>query len=84
MSLWGSVDPTEGPWLGWHCYRCPVCGHMDEVELGREPSRAVACSHCTTVLDVAARSAQEAAAVATVAKWRLPGWWGAERRTHPR
>ena len=37
-------------------YRCPVCGHRDEVELDAEGgSRILTCSYCDTALEVSAR-----------------------------
>jgi DNA-directed RNA polymerase subunit RPC12/RpoP len=37
-------------------YRCPVCGHRDAAELeADEASRLLACSYCSTPLEVTAR-----------------------------
>jgi DNA-directed RNA polymerase subunit RPC12/RpoP len=37
-------------------YRCPVCGHRDAAELeADEASRLLACSYCSTPLEVMAR-----------------------------
>lgn len=33
-------------------YRCPVCGHVDEVELEEGRPRTVRCTHCETSLTV--------------------------------
>lgn len=56
----------------WHSYRCPVCGHTDEVALETEESM-VACSHCGTDLDVRARAPDAAAAAVRVAVRRRRG-----------
>ena len=55
----------------WHTYRCPVCGHTDEVDLVTGPVRAVTCSHCGTSLEVTARATDAAAAVVRVVNERL-------------
>ena len=55
----------------WHSYRCPVCGHTDEVEGVGPALSALVCSHCGTELEVAAPAADAAAAVVKVAtRWR--------------
>ena len=37
-------------------YRCPVCGHRDEVSLDAEGgSRILTCTYCDTALEVSAR-----------------------------
>lgn len=59
-----------GP-AGWHSYRCPVCGHTDEVEFGGGSASTVSCSHCTTALELLVRSQEEAAvAVKVSSRWR--------------
>lgn len=50
----------------WHSYRCPVCGHTDEVDM-KGATGVVACSHCGTELEVSSRSREEAAAAVKVA-----------------
>lgn len=58
----------------WHSYRCPVCGHTDEVEFSGGPSSTVACSHCATALELLVRSQDEAAvAVKVSSRWRRSG-----------
>ncbi len=55
----------------WHSYRCPVCGHTDEVALEGGPADTVPCSHCSTALEVLVRSPDRAAATVKVAsRWR--------------
>jgi transcription elongation factor Elf1 len=54
----------------WHMYRCPVCGHADEVDLDAGEPAPVSCSHCEADLEVVARSAEEAAAAVKVARRR--------------
>jgi transcription elongation factor Elf1 len=37
-------------------YRCPVCGHRDEVSLDADGgTRILTCSYCDTALEVSAR-----------------------------
>ncbi|NJD19240.1 MAG: hypothetical protein FIA95_08180 [Gemmatimonadetes bacterium] len=61
----GRVDPE------WHSYRCPVCGHTDEVALEDGPSSTVPCSHCTTPLEIVVRSPDQASVAVKVAtRWR--------------
>jgi transcription elongation factor Elf1 len=54
----------------WHMYRCPVCGHRDEIDLDAGMPAPVSCSHCEAELEVVVRSPEEAAATATVATRR--------------
>lgn len=64
------MDPSERG-ASWHSYRCPVCGHTDEVELEVGPAWAVPCSHCGTPLELAVRSSDQAAvAVKVASRWR--------------
>jgi uncharacterized Zn finger protein len=61
----GTGDP------GWHSYRCPVCGHADEVELAGEVGRTVPCSHCATSLELRVMAPDQASVVVSVARrWR--------------
>lgn len=50
------TDPSEDPGSrkgnAWRSYRCPVCGHTDEVEIAKGESARIPCSHCDTLLDV--------------------------------
>lgn len=46
----GSGGSGEGG--GWRSYRCPVCGHTDEVEIATGQAARISCSHCDTLLDV--------------------------------
>ncbi len=59
-----SEDVAE-PAAGWHSYRCPVCGHFDEVETSGDV-RSVACSHCGTDLELQVRSADRTAVASRV------------------
>lgn len=43
----------------WRSYRCPVCGHADEVALSGEGSLRIRCSHCDTALAVEDRGSGE-------------------------
>lgn len=43
-------EPPEG--TDWRSYRCPVCGHADEVAVPAEESLLIRCSHCETALEV--------------------------------
>ena len=65
-------EKPQGPEPGaWHIYRCPVCGHTDEVELTGDPASTVPCSHCGTALEVALRAPDKASvAVKVAARWR--------------
>ena len=63
------TGPSQRP-PGWHTYRCPVCGHTDEVDLAAGAPAPVSCSHCDADLEVVARSAEEAAATVKVATGR--------------
>lgn len=51
----GSDSPRE-----WHSYRCPVCGHRDEVHTEPGMVRSISCSHCDTGLKVEAGSSEDA------------------------
>ena len=56
---------------GWHTYRCPVCGHTDELEFAAGPAGTVPCSHCGTALEVALRAPDQASVTVKVAaRWR--------------
>ena len=60
-------DPnSEEGSLGWHTYRCPVCGHTDEVDLEAGVVRSIECSHCGTSLEVVVMHPDAAAAGVTV------------------
>ncbi len=54
----------------WHSFRCPVCGHTDEVDVVAGPPSTVSCSHCGTALEIEARARDEAAAAVKVATRR--------------
>lgn len=43
----------------WRSYRCPVCGHADDVAVSGEGSLRIRCSHCDTPLTVADRGSGE-------------------------
>lgn len=36
----------------WRSYRCPVCGHADEVGISQGESTRIPCSHCSALLEV--------------------------------
>ncbi len=38
----------------FHSYRCPLCGHTDDVDLGEDAPVRIRCSHCGTLLEVQA------------------------------
>ncbi len=57
-------DPNR---LEWHTYRCPVCGHTDEVDLVEGVPESVDCSHCGTTLEVEVLDRDAAAAGVRVA-----------------
>ena len=59
---------TEQGGRGWHTYRCPVCGHTDEVELAEGVTRSIPCSHCDTPLNVVVLDPDTAAVEVTVAE----------------
>jgi uncharacterized Zn finger protein len=59
---------TPEPGMGWHTYRCPVCGHTDEVDLAEGAPRSIECSHCGTALEVVVHHREDAAAAVTVSK----------------
>lgn len=62
------AEPARG---GWHSYRCPVCGHTDEVSWSQEPSRTLACSHCDTPLELVLTAPDQASVAVKVAtRWR--------------
>ena len=66
-----SEQARDSGQAGWHSYRCPVCGHTDGVDGVGESAAMLACAHCGTDLEVAARTPDEAAAVVRVAaRWR--------------
>jgi len=50
----------------WHTYRCPVCGHTDEVDMTGSTGHVV-CTHCATHLDLESRAPDAAAAAVKVA-----------------
>ena len=35
-----------------HSYRCPVCGHADEILLRPGEALSVPCTHCETLLEL--------------------------------
>lgn len=43
-------DPPAGS--DWRSYRCPVCGHADEVAVPEKGRLRIRCSHCDTPLAV--------------------------------
>lgn len=43
-------DAPEGS--DWRSYRCPVCGHADEVAVPADETLLIRCSHCETALEV--------------------------------
>lgn len=48
-----SDGPSAAPGDGdWRSYRCPVCGHADEVALPEDEPLRIRCSHCETALEV--------------------------------
>ncbi|HKK92132.1 MAG TPA: hypothetical protein VJ925_01820 [Longimicrobiales bacterium] len=51
----------------WHAFRCPVCGHRDEVELPELSGVTIDCPHCDTTLNVEAGTAEQIDATARVA-----------------
>lgn len=70
------MDEAVGPRpeTGWHSYRCPVCGHNDEVILAEAPAETVPCSHCGTSLELSVRAPDQAAVTVKVARrWRRGG-----------
>lgn len=36
----------------WRSYRCPVCGHADDVDVPEDEALLIRCSHCETALEV--------------------------------
>ena len=52
-----SMDPE------WRSYRCPVCGHADQVAMSGEKSLRIRCSHCETPLAVERRGSGERVSV---------------------
>ena len=59
-------DPSR---LEWHTYRCPVCGHTDEVDLAEGVAGSIDCSHCGTPLEVVVLDRDAAAAGVKVGTW---------------
>lgn len=53
--------PTAEP--GWRSYRCPVCGHADQVAMSGEESLRIRCSHCDTPLTAEDRGSGESVSV---------------------
>lgn len=49
----GSADAEDSDPTGWRSYRCPVCGHTDEVVIAPGASPRIQCSHCDALLEVA-------------------------------
>lgn len=43
-------DPPDD--TDWRSYRCPVCGHADEVAVPADEALLIRCSHCDTALEV--------------------------------
>ncbi|HSW29991.1 MAG TPA: hypothetical protein VLH75_10960 [Longimicrobiales bacterium] len=65
------MDPSERGASAWHSYRCPVCGHTDEVDPAEVPGGTLPCSHCSTPLELLVRSPDQAAvAVKVASRWR--------------
>ena len=66
------TDPPGGSeHVGWHSYRCPVCGHTDEGAMDGEGEGTVVCSHCATSLDLIVQSPDQApVAVRVASRWR--------------
>ena len=54
------MSGTEDSRGEWHAYRCPVCGHTDEVVLEERRPCRLACTHCAAPLEVEARGADVA------------------------
>lgn len=44
-----AVPPREG---AWRSYRCPVCGHADEVAVEEGRALRIRCDHCDASLEV--------------------------------
>lgn len=42
-------SPPDGE---WRSYRCPVCGHADEVAVSEGDVLRLRCSHCDAALEV--------------------------------
>jgi len=65
------MDGSEGGASAWHSYRCPVCGHTDEVGQEDGPEGTLVCSRCATPLEVVVRAPDRAAVTVRVAaRWR--------------
>lgn len=65
------MDPKELAGAAWHSYRCPVCGHTDEVVLDAGLEGTVPCSHCATPLELLVHAPdREAVAVKVATRWR--------------
>jgi len=46
-------DEAEAPGAAeWRSYRCPVCGHADEVAVDEGDVLKIRCSHCDASLEV--------------------------------
>jgi len=58
---------TPGGRSDWHVFRCPVCGHRDEVELAELSGARIECPHCETTLNVEVGPATSLDASARVA-----------------
>jgi len=58
---------TRGGHSDWHVFRCPVCGHRDEVELPASTGARIECPHCDTTLNVEVGPASSLDASARVA-----------------
>lgn len=59
------MSPGGGP--AWHVFRCPVCGHRDEVKLAELSGARIDCPHCDTTLNVEVGPASRIDASARVA-----------------
>lgn len=51
----------------WHVFRCPVCGHRDEVKLAELSGARIDCPHCETTLNVEVGPASRIDASARIA-----------------
>lgn len=59
---------TPGGRPDWHVFRCPVCGHRDEVKLAELSGARIDCPHCETALNVEVGPASSIDASARVAE----------------
>lgn len=50
----GAESPGEAE---WRSYRCPVCGHVDEVAVSEGGVLRIRCSHCEASLEVEGKRA---------------------------